>query len=65
MVAVSMTVRCFSRAERFSISEEPLDDFEHMLKRARAAGVRSMIITGGRLEESKEALNVAKSHSRS
>ncbi|KAG7450687.1 Mg-dependent DNase [Guyanagaster necrorhizus] len=38
------------------------DDFEAMLERARAAGVRSMIITGGSLHESREALNLAETH---
>ena len=31
-----------------------------MLERARAAGVKSMIITGGSLHESREALELAK-----
>ncbi|KAH9857971.1 Mg-dependent DNase [Lenzites betulinus] len=35
------------------------DDMEAMLERARAAGVKSMIITGGSLHESKEALELA------
>ena len=38
------------------------DDFEAMLERSRAAGVKSMIITGGSLRESKEALKLAKQH---
>ncbi|KAK0208175.1 hypothetical protein DFS33DRAFT_1301874 [Desarmillaria ectypa] len=38
------------------------DDFEAMLERARAAGVRSMIITGGSLHESREALKLAETH---
>ncbi len=33
-----------------------------MLERSRAAGVKSMIITGGSLHESKEALELAKQH---
>ncbi|KAG8905582.1 hypothetical protein FRB99_008640 [Tulasnella sp. 403] len=36
------------------------DDFEDMLQRSRTAGVRSMIITGGSLRESREALKIAK-----
>ncbi|KAI0715392.1 Mg-dependent DNase [Earliella scabrosa] len=36
------------------------DDLEAMLERSRAAGVKSMIITGGSLHESKEALELAK-----
>lgn len=39
-----------------------IDDFEAMLERSREAGVESMIITGGSLHESKEALNLAKQH---
>lgn len=39
------------------------DDFEAMLERARLAGVKSMIITGGSLEESRSALKLAKKHS--
>lgn len=35
------------------------DDMEAMLERCRAAGVKSMIITGGSLHESKEALELA------
>lgn len=38
------------------------DDLDAMLARSRAAGVQSMIITGGSLHESKEALIVAKEH---
>lgn len=38
------------------------DDFKHMLDRAREFGVQKMIITGGTLEESKEALKIAQDH---
>ncbi|CCM03114.1 uncharacterized protein FIBRA_05235 [Fibroporia radiculosa] len=38
------------------------DDLEAMLERSRAAGVVSMIITGGSLHESKEALELARQH---
>ncbi|KAH9996460.1 hypothetical protein BJV77DRAFT_1059309 [Russula vinacea] len=38
------------------------DDFAHMLVRSKRAGVASMIITGGSLSESKQALNLAKEH---
>lgn len=38
------------------------DDMQAMLERARSAGVRSMIITGGSFEESKSALGMAKEH---
>lgn len=39
-----------------------VDDFELMLERSLKAGVKSMIITGGSLSESKEALHLAKAH---
>ncbi|KAH9942933.1 hypothetical protein B0H21DRAFT_749039 [Amylocystis lapponica] len=38
------------------------DDLEMMLDRSRAAGVKSMIITGSSLHESREALELAKQH---
>lgn len=38
------------------------DDLEVMLERCKAAGVQSMILTGGSLHESKEALELAKQH---
>ncbi|TCD65661.1 hypothetical protein EIP91_002334 [Steccherinum ochraceum] len=38
------------------------DDFDAMLERSKAAGVKSMIITGGSLHESKEALELAREH---
>lgn len=38
------------------------DDFPAMLERAQAAGVKSMIITGGSLHESREALKLAQDH---
>ncbi|KAI5898350.1 Mg-dependent DNase [Schizophyllum commune H4-8] len=38
------------------------DDFSSMLERARAAGVRGLIITGGSLHESQEALDLARAH---
>jgi len=41
------------------------DDFEAMLERSRAAGVKSMIITGGSLHESRQALQLAHKHGRS
>ncbi len=46
----------------FVIADIDKDDFEAMLERARAAGVRSMIITGGSLHESREALGLAETH---
>ena len=42
--------------------EYSLDDFTAMLERSNAAGVKSMIITGGSLHESKKALDLAKKH---
>ncbi|KAJ4485949.1 Mg-dependent DNase [Lentinula aciculospora] len=38
------------------------DDFNLVLERSRVAGVKSMIITGGSLHESREALKLAKDH---
>ncbi|KAF5374930.1 hypothetical protein D9758_000453 [Tetrapyrgos nigripes] len=38
------------------------DDFEAMLERARAAGVKSMIITGGSLHESEVAVKMAQQY---
>ncbi len=38
------------------------DDLEVMLARCKEAGVESMIITGGSLHESKEALELAQQH---
>ncbi|KDQ30965.1 hypothetical protein PLEOSDRAFT_24177, partial [Pleurotus ostreatus PC15] len=35
------------------------DDFDAMMERSKAAGVKSMIITGGSLQESREALELA------
>lgn len=37
-----------------------LDDFNDVIKRSLAAGVKSVIITGGSLHESREALKFAK-----
>jgi len=38
------------------------DDLSHVLERSKRAGVESMIITGGSLNESKLALGLAKEH---
>ncbi|KZV77702.1 Mg-dependent DNase [Peniophora sp. CONT] len=38
------------------------DDLLDVLERAKKAGVKSMIVTGGSLEESKEALALAREH---
>ena len=37
-------------------------DLEAVLKRAEAAGVVKMMVTGGNLEESRRAIELAKSH---
>ena len=39
-----------------------LDDLDMALERSRLAGVKSMIITGGSLHESKEALQLAETY---
>ncbi|RHY09749.1 hypothetical protein DYB26_001233 [Aphanomyces astaci] len=41
-----------------------LNDFEHMLQRAFTSQVEKIIITGGSLSESKEALALARTHDR-
>jgi Tat protein secretion system quality control protein TatD with DNase activity len=38
------------------------DDLDLVLERSRLAGVKSMIITGGSLHESKEALELARTY---
>jgi hypothetical protein len=38
------------------------DDLDVVLERTRLAGVKSMVITGGSLHESKEALQLAETH---
>jgi len=38
------------------------DDFDAMLERSRSAGVKSMIITGGSLRESQQALKLAQEY---
>lgn len=43
----------------------PLDDFDLVLERARKAGVERMVITGGSLSESKEALELAETDGKS
>jgi hypothetical protein len=43
--------------------DQTISTFAHMLVRSKRAGVVSMIITGGSLRESKQALNLAKEHS--
>ncbi|KDQ14435.1 hypothetical protein BOTBODRAFT_66043 [Botryobasidium botryosum FD-172 SS1] len=40
-------------------SQKHPDDFDDMMKRSAAAGVKTMIITGGSLKESREALKLA------
>ena len=41
---------------------DTLDDFDMVLERSRLAGVKSMILTGGSLHESGEALQLAETH---
>jgi TatD DNase family protein len=48
--------------KRAMSNDENKDDFEVMLERSRAAGVKSMVITGGSLKESKQALELAKKY---
>lgn len=49
-------------SERFLDPHDALDDLEMVLERSRLAGVKSMIITGGSLFESKEALQLAETY---
>ena len=49
-------------SERFLNPHDTSDDLEMVLERSRLAGVKSMIITGGSLFESKEALQLAKTY---
>lgn len=44
----------------YNSSQRHRDDFNDMLARAVQAGVEKMIITGGTLEESKQAIEIAK-----
>lgn len=44
----------------YNSSRKHQDDFTHMLNRAKENGVEKMIITGGTLDESREALNIAR-----
>lgn len=50
-------------AKRTHNSLYSTDDFDAMLERSRAAGVKSMIITGGSLKESEQALKLARENS--
>lgn len=38
----------------------PQDDMAQVMNRSQSAGVKSMIITGGSLHESRQALKLAK-----
>lgn len=44
----------------YNSSRKHQDDFDHMLNRAEHNGVEKIIITGGNLNESREALNIAR-----
>ncbi|OBZ78767.1 putative deoxyribonuclease TATDN1 [Grifola frondosa] len=57
-VAVNLTDPVFRGYRRAIKAHE--DDMDAMLERSRAAGVKSMIITGGSLHESREALELAR-----
>ena len=56
------TVRSHWRYRYIAHRSISTDDFPAMLERAQAAGVKSMIITGGSLHESREALKLAQDH---
>lgn len=43
-------------------SQKHVDDFEEVLKRASANGVERILVTGGSLEDSRQALTLARSH---
>ena len=47
------------------VSPNNLDDFNDVIRRSLAAGVKSVIITGGSLRESQEAIKLAKKLGRS
>jgi Tat protein secretion system quality control protein TatD with DNase activity len=53
---------CQPRGPGITSDNDVKDDFEAMLERSRAAGVKSMVITGGSLKESKQALELAKTY---
>nr|CAD7413981.1 unnamed protein product [Timema poppensis] len=61
-IAVNLTDPMFRGVYHGSRKHE--DDLKHVLTRAWTAGVERMIITGGSLEESKEALKLAHSDDR-
>ena len=53
---------CKAKRERGELTFRAKDDFADMLRRASTAGVKNMIITGGSLRESQEAIKLAKEH---
>nr|CAD7452245.1 unnamed protein product [Timema tahoe] len=61
-IAVNLTDPMFRGVYHGSRKHE--DDLKHVLTRAWTAGVERMIVTGGSLEESKEALKLAHSDDR-
>lgn len=46
----------------YNSSRRHRDDFDDMLQRAKNGGVEKIIVTGGSLKDSREALELAKSH---
>jgi len=56
-IGVNLTDPVFRGRHRGS--QKHPDDFDDMIKRSSAAGVKTMIITGGSLKESREALKLA------
>lgn len=59
-IAVNLTDAVFRGYHHGKKKHE--DDFKAMLERSQAAGVKSMIITGGSLHESKEVLALSRQH---
>lgn len=59
-----MTVHILFLWTRQHTDIEDIDDFDAMLERSRVAGVKSMVITGGSLKESRGALELAKKYGR-
>ncbi|CAN8004770.1 unnamed protein product [Ixodes pacificus] len=43
-------------------SQKHVDDLQEVLKRAAANGLDKVLVTGGSLEDSRQALNLARTH---